>query len=126
MIGLLALAAATVAPSVNCHNAMTQFDMTQCAVREFEAADAALNAQWRATSAHMKQIDAQGDPGDGRPSYIQALLDAQRAWLQFRDAHCRSAGYHARGGSMEPMLVAQCKAELTRQRTGQLKDLVAQ
>ena len=29
----------------------------------------------------------------------------------------------ARGGTLEPMLVAQCKAELTRQRTRQLQSI---
>ena len=126
MIGLLALAAAATAPSVDCDNAMTQADMTRCSGEDFRQADAALNAQWTLTAAHMKEMDAQGDPGDGWPGYFQALLDAQRAWLRFRDAHCLSAGYHARGGSMEPMLVAQCKAELTRARAAQLEDLTVQ
>jgi len=125
MIGFLIMAAAATAPTLNCDNAMTQTDMTICAGRAFTAADAALNAQWTITAAHMKQMDAQGSPGDGRPGYFQALLDAQRAWLRYRDAQCLSAGYYARGGSMEPMLVAQCKAELTHVRTQELKDLVA-
>ncbi|MFZ1741705.1 MAG: lysozyme inhibitor LprI family protein, partial [Pontixanthobacter sp.] len=43
-----------------------------------------------------------------------------------RDAHCRSEGYYAYGGSLEPLLVSSCKAQLTRQRTDQLVELVEQ
>jgi uncharacterized protein YecT (DUF1311 family) len=122
MMALLLLAAQSAA---NCANPQTQLEMTTCAGQDFQKADAALNAQWKRTAARMKALDV--DPvKDGRPSYSQALLVAQRAWLAYRDAHCRSAGYYARGGSMEPMLVATCRAELTRERARQLKELTAE
>ena len=53
----------------------------------------------------------------------EALVKAQRAWVNFRDAECEAAGFQARGGTMEPMLVAGCIAELTDARTKQLKEL---
>jgi uncharacterized protein YecT (DUF1311 family) len=86
-----------------------------------------LNAQWKITAAAMKARDAgsanyRGD--DTRAGYFESLLEAQRAWLRYRDAHCRTEGYIARGGSMEPMLVSGCKAHLTRMRTEELKALV--
>ena len=52
------------------------------------------------------------------------MLEAQRGWLRYRDAHCRVDGYTARGGSLEPLLVATCKARLTRMRTEELRELV--
>ena len=101
--------------------------MNHCAHRDFAVADAELNAQWTITAAAMKQQDAEwatyGVAMDSRPGFFDSLLEAQRAWLAFRDAHCRVDGYTARGGSMEPMLVSFCKTSLTRQRTQQLKDL---
>ncbi len=101
--------------------------MNQCAGRDFAVADAELNAQWKITAAAMKQQDAEwatyGVAMDSRPGFFDSLLEAQRAWLVYRDAHCRVDGYIARGGSMEPMLASLCKAHLTRQRTQQLKDL---
>lgn len=119
---LLLLAAAAQQP--NCFDPVTQTDMNICAQRDYEAADAALNAQWKTVYARMKALDA--DPGntDGRPGYAPVLLDGQRAWLKYRDAHCVSVGYEARGGSMEPMLVGFCRAELTKKRTEQLRELV--
>ena len=46
----------------------------------------------------------------------KALLAAQRAWIAYRDSQCELAGFEARGGSMEPMLVSGCLADLTRKR----------
>jgi uncharacterized protein YecT (DUF1311 family) len=105
-----------------------QQPMNQCAYRDYLIADAELNAQWKITAAAMKARDAEWGRytigGDTRPGWFASLLEAQRAWLAYRDAHCRLDGYTARGGSMEPMLVSFCKTHLTRQRTQELKDLI--
>lgn len=113
------------AAKVDCANAITQMDMNFCAAQDFVAADLELNAQWSVTAAAMRRRDAEtGEPADGRARYFGQLLTAQRAWLAYRDAHCTSEGFTARGGSMEPMLVSSCRATLMRQRTQQLRDLV--
>ncbi|MWV28608.1 lysozyme inhibitor LprI family protein [Aurantiacibacter rhizosphaerae] len=109
--------------STDCSEPLTQQAMNHCAGVEFEEADKALNEQWRKTAAEMRRLDAATDYDDGRPGYFENLLAAQRAWLTFRDRHCASEGYFARGGSLEPLLVATCKTELTRDRTEQLKEL---
>lgn len=114
-------------PSWNCDDPMVQQEMNWCAHQDYLAADAAMNAQWKITSAEMKERDngATG-PKDERADYFGTLIEAQRAWLTYRDAHCRSEGYYAYGGSLEPLLVSSCKAQLTRQRTDQLVELVEQ
>jgi uncharacterized protein YecT (DUF1311 family) len=111
---------------VNCDDAVTQRDMNFCAGKEYEAADAALNRQWAQTSAAMKAADRDFNRADGRPGYHAALLAGQRAWLKYRDAHCVSEGYSARGGSMEPMLLNLCLAKLTKERTEQLRQLAVE
>ncbi|MPT48215.1 MAG: DUF1311 domain-containing protein [Sphingobium sp.] len=110
----------------DCTAPVTQTDMTICAVQDFNEADRLLNAQWKITAAHMKAIDEMAKEDDGDPTYFQALLNAQRAWLQYRDSHCMTVGFYARGGSMQPMLVALCRAELTQERTKQIKALTEQ
>jgi uncharacterized protein YecT (DUF1311 family) len=75
----------------------------------------------RSAMAAMKQTDSYLS-GDLKGA-AETLKAAQRAWIPFRDKACESYGFLARGGSMEPMLVLQCRADLTRQRTSQLKDL---
>ena len=106
--------------------ALPQQDMNFCAAKDFEAADAELNQTWKDAAAEMKRRDAaeRDLPDDGRPGYYQALLDAQRAWLDYRDKNCVTAGYIFRGGTMEPFMVASCKARLTQLRTEELHALV--
>ena len=120
MIALALLAAAAA-----CVDVRTQTAMTQCAGETFEEADRALNRQWAATLALMRARDADHDrTHDKRAGHAAALLSAQRSWLRFRDAHCQVAGFAMRGGTAEPMLIYQCKGQLTDERTAQLKALV--
>lgn len=103
-----------------------QQEMNICAHREFLEADGALNAQWRLTRQAMRERDSESEKPawDDRPGYFDTLLEAQRAWIAYRDAHCRSEGYFARGGSLEPLLVSTCKTHLTELRTTQLRELI--
>lgn len=128
LLPLLAIAANPAEePALDCENAITQQDMNRCAHLDYEEADRALNAQWAETSAVMKKWDAEYMEliRDGRPGFYQALLEAQRAWLAFRDAHCLSEGFGARGGSLEPLLVSTCKTRMTKQRTEELRELIS-
>jgi uncharacterized protein YecT (DUF1311 family) len=118
-------AAAQEDPSVDCENAMTQFEMNVCADQDYKAADKALNAAYKQVMAHMIKVDS--DMGAINPGYVgavNALKTAQRAWIGYRDGQCELSGFSARGGSMEPMLVSGCLAELTKKRTAELKELL--
>jgi len=119
----LALLAAQ-APQWNCADPQAQSEMNACAQIDFERADAALNAEYRRAIAHARASDREPSgrlEGDDRPGDEATLREAQRAWVAFRDAHCRLQGYEARGGSMEMMLYDGCRAELTRARIAQLR-----
>lgn len=119
MIALLLLAAATP-----CASAVTQSDMTRCAIADFNKADARLNRQWSMTYGVMKKRDAADTSRGGGPGYAAALLASQRAWLQFRDKQCVVEGLEYSGGSMQPMVIANCRARMTEARTKQLAKLV--
>lgn len=123
-IFLLAAATPAAEPDIQCDNAMGQMEMNICSYRDYEQADRELNAQWEITATVQKKFDSDPDiVKDGRPGYFDTLLAAQRAWISYRDAHCRSEGYSMRGGSAEPLVINGCRATLTRARTAQLKDL---
>ncbi len=125
-LALMALAQATPAAATpECENPETQTAMNICAGREFERADADLNAAWKAARAFAKSADAGYDYDDGQPGYWDRLLAAQRAWIAYRDAHCQLSSYDARGGSMQPLLRSNCMTTLTRQRTRELRDLLS-
>lgn len=125
MIAVLPLLLLVGEPALDCENAMTQADMNQCAFEDYQVADAELNVQWKKSAAAMRLRDENFESEyDTRSGYFETMLEAQRAWLAYRDAHCRSEGYFARGGSMEPLLVSSSLAHLTRLRTTQLSELV--
>ncbi len=112
-------------PKVDCGNPVTQFDMNHCAHVDYEVADKALNTTYKAVMTRMVDIDK--DLAESMPNLAgaaDALKTAQRAWIGYRDGHCELSGFSARGGSMEPMLVSGCLAELTNKRTAELKELL--
>lgn len=112
-----------VGPKQNCSDPQTQAEMTDCAANEFDRADKALNAQWKLTRAVMQETDANLE--DDQKGAEKALLNAQRAWIAYRDGQCEAEGFSVRGGTMEPMIVDDCKARLTDARTKELKALAA-
>lgn len=126
ILPLLAQSAQPPVPGWNCDDPQVQAEMNWCAGQDFAAADDAMNTQWAIKRAAMKARDAEWaalGSADKRAGFMKNLLEAQRGWLRYRDAHCALEGYEARGGSLEPLLVLTCKARVTRVRTQQLKDL---
>ena len=109
------------AQTVNCTTPTSQAEMTICAGRDYEAADAELNAAYKMARAAMKSYDAEL-PADRRDN-PKALLEAQRAWIPYRDAACEAEGFPFQGGTIRPMIIAECLARLTRQRTDDLRTL---
>ncbi len=116
--------AAAAADDLDCNNATAQQDMNLCAARDFEAADADLNAIWKQARATAKQLDA--DQPDDLKGAEDALIAAERGWIAYRDGECVLVGFQARGGSMEPMLVSACLADLTRKRIEELNYFVSE
>jgi uncharacterized protein YecT (DUF1311 family) len=108
-------------PKVDCKKAEAQMELTYCAEQQLNAADKALNVQYQITRKQTRKWDADADAGDKGAE--DALVKAQRAWVAYRDAQCTSYGYQAHRGSMEPMLIYGCQADLTTKRTAELKDL---
>ena len=52
------------------------------------------------------------------------LRAAQLAWLKFRDAHCDYESIGDKGGSIYPMVVSFCLAEITTGRVKQLQKIL--
>src|SRR5690242_20567761 len=112
-IFMLAFVAAALMPMAaqadDCSKARTQTEMNICANHELEQATATINNLYKET---MAKYDAEG----------QALLrKSERAWIAFRDAECEFRTSGSKGGSIWPMMHAQCLTELTRARIKQLE-----
>ncbi len=120
----LLLPAPLLAQAPDCTAPQTQTDMTQCAVLDWQAADADLNVAYGKAVQAMQALDR--DLPAGEAGAEAALRAAQRAWIAFRDAACTAEGFTMRGGTAEPMVVAICKARLTAARTQDLLILTEQ
>ena len=122
-VALAAAPARAETPEVDCDNPQVQMEMTYCAEQDWKEADAELNAAYGEAMETMRRIDA--DLPTDQADAANMLRDAQRAWITYRDKACAAYGYLAHGGTMEPMLIYQCNADLTAQRTEELEQLAA-
>ncbi|WP_299477681.1 lysozyme inhibitor LprI family protein [uncultured Roseibium sp.] len=107
--------------AIDCGNPVSQVEMTYCAEQDWMQADAALNKVYGIAMAKMRETDSYLP--DNLKGAADALRDAQRAWIPYRDKACAAYGYLARGGTLEPQLIYTCRADLTRARVGELQDL---
>jgi uncharacterized protein YecT (DUF1311 family) len=110
---LLLLAAGAcpdLATAQDCGGAASQAELSMCADADYRAADAALNVAYREVEARLADL----------PDTRHLLVAAQRAWIAFRDASCAFAASGVEGGSIYPMILSQCLAGTTRDRTADL------
>lgn len=54
------------------------------------------------------------------PTQKNLLLEAQRAWIKYKETHCKALANQYEGGSMYPLVYYSCLEELTIQRKKQL------
>ncbi len=121
---MLSASVPAMAQEWDCSKADTlpQQGMNFCAAQDYKKADDALNALWPKAKAYAKELDSRQDKS--LKGAADALLNGQRGWIKYRDGQCELEGFYARGGTMEPLLVATCKAELTRARIEELQNLM--
>ncbi|MDH6265716.1 uncharacterized protein YecT (DUF1311 family) [Rhizobium sp. SG_E_25_P2] len=108
---------------VACDDVVSQMEANECIGDEYGKADAALNAAYKKALAFTQKNDKES-PVEGEPTETETLKKAQRAWIQFRDAHCAGMGFKARGGTLEPYENIRCQLLLTKERSAQLKELI--
>jgi uncharacterized protein YecT (DUF1311 family) len=108
---LMAIAPIAVALAQDCANATSQMAMNVCADQAYRKTDAELNAVYGQINGRLKQ-DKEA---------TKLLVNAQKAWLAFRDAECTFSTSASAQGSVYPMLVAQCRNGLTSKRIDELK-----
>ena len=118
-LGLCMIVVPMAGALADCADPQTQTDMNICAGERFRKSDGRLNRVW----TDLRRV--RGTSAEDRETF-QVVLEAQRTWLAYRDAQCKAEGYEAHGGTMEPMLVADCQARLTDERVKSLQELLGQ
>jgi uncharacterized protein YecT (DUF1311 family) len=100
-----------VAQLPDCVELQTQAEMTDCAASQAKSADEKLNQIYQSIQTELK--------GSARE---ELLIDAQLAWIEFRDKNCAFAQSQFEGGSIEPMIYNVCIERVTKQRTEELQN----
>lgn len=95
-----------------CSEAGTQIEMNDCAAKEYKTADSALNRTYQQLMAKLE------------PEEKTSLKTAQTAWIKYRDANCDFVADQYKGGTIRPMIYALCLADVTRNRTTELKSQI--
>ncbi|NJO63500.1 MAG: DUF1311 domain-containing protein [Richelia sp. RM2_1_2] len=98
-----------IAQNVNCNNPQTTLEMRVCASKSYEAADKKLNQVYRQLRPKLNAKQQ------------KRLVDAQTAWIQFRDKSCVFEAGEAEGGTLEPVLKLSCLTNVTQQRVKNLE-----
>lgn len=112
---IILLAILTILLSCVSSLSQTQAEMNQDACGQYKQADAELNMVYKEILNEYKS----------QAVFIRKLKSAQRAWLEFRDAHLNSVFPEQEKirqyGSVYPMCRCIVLTELTRERTEKLK-----
>jgi len=105
------LALLSSAHAEDCQNAASQRELNNCAHAAYEKSDAELNALYKQVTGRLK----------GDADQTKLLVAAQRAWIAFRDAECAFVSAPTTGGSINPMVQANCRDRITSARVNDLK-----
>lgn len=95
-----------------CPNAQSQAEMNDCAGRLYKSADSVLNQTYRQLVSMLDNDEK------------SQLKEAQTAWLKYRDLNCDFVADQYKGGTMRPMIYGFCLADVTNNRTAELKSQI--
>ena len=115
---LLFVCLAGLAPSAraaDCSNLQTQMELTQCAGENQRIADGQLNAAYKQIQQRLKDD----------PDTAKLMTTAQRAWVAYRDAECTFSSSQTKGGSIYPMIYAECVTAMTQSRLKDFKQYLS-
>ncbi|MEC5384998.1 lysozyme inhibitor LprI family protein [Uliginosibacterium sp. H3] len=110
LVALLTLVVANSAVAAEndapvCNYSGNQQEMNACALRNYQAADRALNDTYKRVMAGLSDAKK------------RELRNLQRAWLKQRDPQCKAQVREYEGGSIWPLEFHACLQAATEQRT---------
>lgn len=95
-----------------------------CAQNKLDAADKNLNIAYKALRSKLPAVD--GEKGSESGTHPQKkLIEAQRAWIKFRDANCTFVG-ELNGGApvWQEAAKSNCLVKMTETRIKELKSIL--
>lgn len=101
-----------------CKDAITTSEINQCGQSEHKAADRKLNAAYQAA---LQRVQSQIEEPEQRKDTRQALVEAQRLWVQFRDKDCGAVYSLWQAGTIRGAMYWGCMTARTQQRVVELE-----
>jgi uncharacterized protein YecT (DUF1311 family) len=100
----------TLAKTLNCANANSNVEYKECQHRAYAAADQKLNQVYKQIISGLSGVEK------------QKLINAQLAWIKFRDNNCDFEVYGSRRGSGYSGFLSECLERMTYARIKELED----
>jgi uncharacterized protein YecT (DUF1311 family) len=89
----------------------TQLEMNTQSFQDYEKADAKMVLVYKKVLKTFTDEAAK-----------KIFIEAQRAWIKYKETHCKFIASGYEGGSMKPMIYSSCLMGITNQRTKQLHE----
>jgi uncharacterized protein YecT (DUF1311 family) len=102
-----------------CETQSNTVEINQCLSNQLKARDKSLNSAYKEL---LKRLD-KSDPSSGvdYPRARRQLVEAQRAWISFRDNDCSGRVVLYEGGSIRGAVYTGCLIAHTERRTNDLR-----
>lgn len=100
----------TTQEGVACSEALSTYEINQCAANELDLAEQAL----------MRQLDRVYSLYSADRQLVESIKLAQQSWQAYLASHCDSIYMKWRGGTIRGLMGIHCKTQLTRQRSREL------
>jgi uncharacterized protein YecT (DUF1311 family) len=100
----------TLAKNSNCANANSNVEYKECQHRAYAAADRRLNQVYQQIISRLTGVEK------------QKLINAQLAWIKFRDNNCDFETYGTMKGSGYSGFVSECLERMTNSRIKELEN----
>jgi uncharacterized protein YecT (DUF1311 family) len=91
-------------------SAQSQAEMNEKAIDDYKKSDMEMTRVYKTVMGKLRQKTAK-----------DLLLEAQRAWIKYKETHCNAITNQYDGGSIMPLIYYSCLEELTNQRKKQLE-----
>ena len=108
MLAFIALAVAATSGPAPCPGT-TRLEVNACLNARFEESDATLNRYYQAAIKRLRK--------EGRDEPAQKFVQAERAWIAYRNTECGAVIDYWSGGTIRVSMDLDCRIRLTRLRT---------
>ena len=109
MIALLLAAGASSAYAVDCKNAVSTPEINECASIDQKKVEDKLNKVYQRVIKSIGEADTK-----------KALVEAQRAWVKFREADCKAVYEQYKTGTIRSVMFIGC---MQKHAEARIKDL---